>query len=1414
MKRLIFILLCSLGVFSAAAQNIIRPKIAGPNGLWVNSYNGVLFFGQTDIETQNTAMPMQLRFYYNSSANETNYGYGLGFSLGYEMRYEEDEQGNVTIETGDGRTDVYKKYGDDYESPAGVFSRLTYADGKYVLTEKTGEKYEFADANHKKMTAQEDRHGNRTTLTYSNDSLLTRIQDAVGHTINLEYSNQLLARSTASFLNGSISYAYDSKKRLIKRTDAMGFSTSYDYDKENHLDEITDANGNKTLITYNASGMVSRMKTAVSDKSIRYDGDKTVFIDYTKPKNLYSYYRWDDKGRVIEKVGMCCGVQSKMEYDEENNVIRRTDANGNSTTYTYDDRGNMLTMTDSKGNTERYTYDAVFNNPTSYMDKNGNNYRFDYNSKGDLTAISGPEGFSNSFTYDEHGWPLTATDGNGNVTQTTYNTDGTTAQVMNAAGYTSRFSYDVCGNMVTATDAMGQQTTYAYDYNNRILSQTNALGNATTLSYDKIGNIVRVKNAKNQITAYTYDALGHVLTQTDPMGGVYCFTYDGNGNVITVTDPLGRQQTMTYNERNKLMSQTNAADEITSFDYDAKGNLTTVFLSNGNILNYEYDVNGQLEIVSDNIGLIATYTYDNNGNKLTVTDGLDRTMTYTYDGLNRLVSETLPSGSTTNYAYDANSNLLSVTDAHGRITTYTYSSRNQQLSQTDALNAKTQFEYDANGNLVKATDANGNSTSYAYDAVGQNTSVSFANGLSLQYAYDELGRVVESKDMAGNTFRYVYDNLGRILSKTYPDNTQDKYTYDAVGQMLSAINKNATVRFTYDAAGRVLLETLNGKTIAYGYDVAGRKRSFVYPSGMRVEEYLDVRNQITEIMQNGALAAAMQYNLAGQKTSLSYGNGVTTNYAYNENGFLLAIQDDHNILSLAMTYDAVGNITKRQDLLKNERTETYGYDAISQLVSFKRGTVVNNTYHFDLLGNRMKVVENGMTTNYTANNMNAYTSVSCKLSFTPHYDDNGNMLNDDKHSYAYDWNNRQVGVDDGVVTLKYDALGRRIFKNGITYFYVGDQMVEKYADGQIASSYLYGNSIDETLQMTKGNAVYYYHTNHLGSTMALSDANGTLVERVEYDSYGLPTFLDAAGNTIAQSAVGNDILFTGREYDAESGTYYYRARSMNPKVGRFMQKDPLMCIYQCNLLEYAGSNPIIKVDKLGLYPKKTYLTSANSNLIMTNVPGPVMTSVPGPVMTSGTGTVITSLPGSVLTNSYSPISTNVTQYDINSRYGLSGAQSNFSSSDLVSVFFDGLENAPDNIGIRRSSWIPYWKDYSHSWSNQYGFTISGKPLRSIGSGVGIGLQVLDVYTTFNREFESESDFWDTFTDWLVSYVGGSIGAELGAAVCVELGPGAIVCAMAGSIIGSSVTNYHLNDCEVFNENALVRSWTGHGHRAW
>lgn len=1208
MRKIFFTFLCLWAFYIADGQNVIHPKIAGPNGLWVNSYNGVLFFGQTDMETQNSVMPMQLRFYYNSSASEVDYGYGPGFSLGYEMSCTVDEDGNAMITQGDGRKDTYMRYGDDYQSPPGVFSKLERPDIlTYVLTTKEGVKYEFkteikislavvlpdivlpvgtrADgqtlknkpSRHIKLTAIVDRHGNRTELTYNNDRL-TKIQDAVGHTINLAYASGHLSGATSSFCDGCYTYAYDSKNRLVKRTDSMGNTTIYGYDKENRLNEITDANGNKTLISYNGIGMVSRLKTDVSDKSIRYDGDKTVFIDYTQPKNLYSYYRWDDYGRVIEKVGLCCGIQSKLEYDEDDNVIKRTDANGHSTTYTYDARGNMLSMTDAKGNTERYTYDAVFNNVTSFQDRNGNLYRLTYNDKGDLTTLTGPEGLSYAFTYDERGWAQTSIDGLNNVTATTYNADGTTQKVMDAAGYARTFSYDRFGRLTQATDAKGQTTTLGYNINGRLTSVTDALGHNTSVSRDKVGQVVRLTNAKNQITAYTYDAVGHILSRTDAMKGVTRLIYDGRGNVIGFTDPLGRKQTMTYDERGKLHTQTNSAGESTTYDYDAKGNLIAVFLPNGNTISCEYDENDQLIQVSDDMGGIAKYTYDANGNVLMMTDGEGRQVSYSYDGLNRLTSQTLPTGNTTSYAYDANSNLLSETFPDNSVTSYSYNSLDQLLSITDALNAKTQFVYDGNGNLAKATDAKGNATSYTYDALDQLTAISYANGLSQQFVYDEVGNIVEGTDRAGRKTKMDYDALGRLLSRKYSDSTNDRYTYDAAGQLLSAINNYAAVRFDYDNAGRIISETLNDKCTTYAYDVAAGKRTMTYPSGMKVTEMLNGRNLITAILQNGVEGVTMSYNAAGQKTRQTYANGVSTEYAYDENGWLSQINANKDVIKLSMVYDALGNMTSRTDQLNGERTESYDYDLIGQLTSFKRGTSVDNTYQYDLLGNRVQTLENSIQTAYHTNNINAYTSVSGRLNMTPQYDDNGNLTRETSHKYAYDCNNRLVSLDDISARYRYDALGRRISKtivNATTnYYYAGNQMVEEYDGQTLAASYIFSNDIDEVLQMKRGNNTYYYHTNHLGSVMALTDSEGHIAERIEYDAFGTPSFFDASGNALSTSAIGNNILFTGREWDTESHTYYFRARTQHPALGRFMQKDPLGYIDGMNDYAYVGNRVI------------------------------------------------------------------------------------------------------------------------------------------------------------------------------------------------------------------------------------------------
>ena len=222
--------------------------------------------------------------------------------------------------------------------------------------------------------------------------------------------------------------------------------------------------------------------------------------------------------------------------------------------------------------------------------------------------------------------------------------------------------------------------------------------------------------------------------------------------------------------------------------------------------------------------------------------------------------------------------------------------------------------------------------------------------------------------------------------------------------------------------------------------------------------------------------------------------------------------------------------------------------------------------------------------------MNAYTAITGGLSFTPQYDDNGNMLNDDKHTYTYDFNNKLVSVDETIGTYKYDALGRRIAKlraaregqpeQHTLFYYVGDQMVEEVTDG-VTTSYLYGNNIDEALQMKREENVYYYHTNHLGSAITLTTSKGNIIESIEYDAYGMPQFYDSTNKMIEKSLVNNHILFAGRDFFDDIEYYDCRSRLFSTCTGRFNQKDLWLYAGGMNDYLYTNNSPVVFLDAFG-----------------------------------------------------------------------------------------------------------------------------------------------------------------------------------------------------------------------------------------
>jgi RHS repeat-associated protein len=222
--------------------------------------------------------------------------------------------------------------------------------------------------------------------------------------------------------------------------------------------------------------------------------------------------------------------------------------------------------------------------------------------------------------------------------------------------------------------------------------------------------------------------------------------------------------------------------------------------------------------------------------------------------------------------------------------------------------------------------------------------------------------------------------------------------------------------------------------------------------------------------------------------------------------------------------------------------------------------------------------------------------------YTYTYDNNGNLTSKvDKVSsvtttYQYDGENRliQVATPTDIVLYQYDGFGRRISKtiNGVVTKYVYDRediLFELDENNQIKARYTHGPGIpalpagrDEPISVdrdTDGNGTlettYYYHYDGLGSVTAITDSAGTVVQTYVYDAFG--KIVQQTGS------IENSSAYTGREWDAEAGLYFYRARYYDPSIGRFINADPIgFSGGDVNFYVYVQNNPVNFADPYGL----------------------------------------------------------------------------------------------------------------------------------------------------------------------------------------------------------------------------------------
>ena len=1199
-SALILISVLLLSFPECIAQNLNSPNKKGPMGIEVNTHTGNLFLSRNDIYIPARELDFDISFSYNSFNSTENKGYGNGWIFMYGMQYKIDSATRISIIWSDGREDKYLNNGNGFISPVGIFDSLSqYQTGKYLLKTTGGMKYYFDNNSHKRLTKMQESNGNFLNFGYT-DSLVTSITNTAGQTITLNYTNGKLSSITDAnaIPSQTYNYSYDAAGNLTKVTDPMGSTIKYSYLVNGPMSAITDKNNNVVDIIYypdfSARELIScNTRTAFSyDTTVR----TTTVIDFVPTSsNQVSTYVFNEKGWLSNLVGSCCGYNMTFTYDNIGNLIARKDANGNVYKYTYDNKGNYLTISDPQNSITSYTYSPDFNNITSVTDPLGNVYSINYDAAGNTTMTTQPGNRQNTFTYTASGDLSTAKDENNNTTNFLYDAYGYPQKITMPLNTQLESTFDARGNLLSSKDANGNLYSYQYDSLNRIKKLIDPLNHILSLNYDKVGNITSYTDAKGNKSLLLYDASNRVVTMKDAMGATMILTYDDLHNLVSVTDALGKSTTFNYDNQNRLTTVTDAVGNSHSFNYDAAGNMISSVNPIGNTENYIYDGLNRVVGKSDDTGAMGNTTYDANGRVISLSNSNGASINMTYDNMDRLTKLTDPLGNSRVFVYDNEDNLLSIKDRNNHISSYTYNALNRVTSFTDNNNNQITPQYDVMGNVTKITDQNGNSTTYEYDLLNRPTKTILPDGSNTTITYDNNNNIVLKKLTDGSNISYSYDSTNKLVSKDLPGGEHFSYTYDAKKRLISASNASGIVSFTYDNIDSIVSETFNTHVITYDYNLSGRRITTTYPSGTIITKSFDKRSRLTGVTVNNQQLVNYQYNNLNQFSKKNYSNGVITDYQYDNVDRLSSISSNRsNLPSLFFQYDNEMNKTVVGRYNDPQYSETFSYDNKYRLINYKQGVysgstisspLIQNSYTYDAVGNRLSANLNGIFKAYTVNNLNQYTSAGT-TNFI--YDGNGNQIFDGNYNMQYDAEGRKLvdSIAGNIYRYQYDAFGRRSVKsfNGTlsNFYYAGLRQIEE----RNSSDVLVANQIYDFMPLVRNynNKKYFYHHNDLTSTEAVTDSVGNLIEHYRYEDFGKTSFFNAQNNSIANSTINNRFLYTSQEYDTHDSVYQFHYRNYNPTIGNFSQRDPIGYADQMGMYQYVGNNPGSNMDPLGLAP--------------------------------------------------------------------------------------------------------------------------------------------------------------------------------------------------------------------------------------
>lgn len=463
-------------------------------------------------------------------------------------------------------------------------------------------------------------------------------------------------------------------------------------------------------------------------------------------------------------------------------------------------------------------------------------------------------------------------------------------------------------------------------------------------------------------------------------------------------------------------------------------------------------------------------------------------------------------------------------------------------------------------------------------------SLKYCNGAETFYTYDPQRRRLQNLTVnsGGNT---IMDNA---------------YTYDAVSNVLSVVNGASVPQsgkaggqmahtYTYDALYRLVSATgtytgADNKTASYtlamGYDNMHRitsKHQILTQNNVQFNGTLNVGYDLsytygTETGKKFQLANVKDVNYRTEETPSESENVNNSHaYEYDANGNLVYVNTsrtkkdgiaDEKAAERKLKWDEENRLLASDD---NGFVTNYWYDADGERTVKTSGESDQVYVNSEFAGGRTNTAKFSLYVSpyLVANQGGRYTKhiyigsqrVVSKIGDFDSYGSDPRRIQyagSETDGLSVDYKQKYVQqlqvIKDNYATfaVPYNGEDNNDYVDG-KGFCCNDGSLEAAQARALARAAK--NNFQEGDAYEK--MQFYYHPDHLGSSSYITNLDGEVVQHIEYVPFG-EVFVEERNNIW-----NTPYLFNAKEFDEETGLYYYGARYYDPRVSLWISVDPI-----------------------------------------------------------------------------------------------------------------------------------------------------------------------------------------------------------------------------------------------------------------